>query len=313
MSKEKKIEIFTPESCIDEMILALDQGKDKGTTTYIDIIDQIWTWRRKELNIWTGFNNQGKGNFIRFLSLIKVLEEKDWKIALNSLEDVPANEYFDNLIHTISSLTTDKDNEYNTLISKELYKHCYELIKGKYFFSYIHPPHNTIENAIEEFEKLHEKENISEFIFDPLLKFQKSKQAPDRPEDYSAYVVTLLTDFARRTNSSVHLVIHQLTPEINSEGLYPTPSAYRIRGGGLIVDGTDNALFVCRPFYAKDKRSTVTVIGSEKIKHQKLVGIPGEVTLDFNRKTNRYVHKDGGMDLYNWDKWLPNYKKIKTF
>jgi hypothetical protein len=305
--------LSTPEDCIERMVYDLEHGKEKGTTTYIDEIDPFWTWRRGELNVTSGYNNEGKGTMLRFLSLIKVLEEKDWKVALNSPEDSSPHEYFDNLIHTLSGLTTDKDNKYNTIISKEEYLKYYELIKGKFFFSYIKPPDNTIENAIEEFKKLHKKYGISEFIFDPMLKFQKSKNAPERVEDYSAYVVTLLGDFARETNSSVHLVIHQLTPKKLETGLYPTVSAYQIRGGGLIADGTDNALFVQRPLYARDKKSTLTVFGSEKIKHHKLVGIPDQIELEFNRKTNRYTYKDGG-DIYNWDKWSINRKKtIKTF
>ncbi len=35
------------------------------------------------------------------------------------------------------------------------------------------------------------------------------------------------------------------------------------------------------------------VIKTDKIKKQKLVGIPFEITIDFNRKKNRYMGKDG--------------------
>ena len=35
------------------------------------------------------------------------------------------------------------------------------------------------------------------------------------------------------------------------------------------------------------------IIKTDKIKKQKLVGIPFEITIDFNRKRNRYIGKDG--------------------
>ncbi len=35
------------------------------------------------------------------------------------------------------------------------------------------------------------------------------------------------------------------------------------------------------------------IIKTDKIKKQKLVGIPFEITIDFNRKKNRYMGKDG--------------------
>lgn len=304
---EKKI--FRPEDCLDAMLHDLEHGKVKGTTTYIDEIDQFWTWRKGELNIHTGTANEGKSKMIKFLCLIKSLEE-GWKFGFNSPEEYPPNELYDDMIHTISGKTTDKLNVYNTLITKDEYIKCYELIKDNFSFNYIKPPHNTVENAIKEFQILHDEYGMDCFVFDPMMKFQKSKNAPDRVEEYSTYVVTLLGDFARTTQTSVHLVIHQLTPTKNEKtGLYNKPSMYTIRGGGQIADGADNVLFVQRPKYAIDKTSTETLIGSDKIKNQKLVGVPGELLIDFNRKTNRYVDFHTKQDLYDFDKHLKETKR----
>jgi hypothetical protein len=35
------------------------------------------------------------------------------------------------------------------------------------------------------------------------------------------------------------------------------------------------------------------IIRTDKIKKQKLVGVPFEITIDFNRRKNRYIGKDG--------------------
>lgn len=302
--------IFTPEDCIDEMLFDLENGKIKGTTTYIDEIDQFWTWRKGELNIFTAYANEGKSKMIRFLALIKSLEE-NWKFAFNSPEDFPVKEMYDDIIHTLSGKTTDKFNEFNELITKEHYLQCYNMIKDKFFFSYIKPPNNTFENAIKEFQKLHEEFGIDSFIFDPMMKFQKSKNCPDRVEEYSTYVVTLLSDFARSTNTSVHLIVHQLTPQREEgKGNYRKPNMYSARGGGQIADGSDNVLILQRPEYATDKKSTKVLFGSDKIKNQKLVGIPGETFFEYNRKTNRYINLNTKEDLYNFDKWFTD-KKLK--
>jgi twinkle protein len=299
-----EVKLIKPQDCLNQMLHDLEHGKEKGTTTYIDEFDQFWTWRLGEANIHTGAANEGKSKMIKFLSLIKSLEE-GWKFAYNSPEDLNPTEFFDDMIHTISGKTTDKSNIYNTLITEEEYIKSYELIKDNFFFTYIKPPHNTIENAIKQFEELLQTEDIKGFVFDPLMKFQKSKNAPERIEEYSTYVVTLLEDFARSTNTSVHVVVHQTTPtKDESTKRYRKPSMYTVRGGGALADGITNCLFLQRPEYAVDKKSTLTLFGSEKIKNQKLVGIPGEYLLDFNRKTNRYVYKDNGEDLYNFNKWL---------
>jgi hypothetical protein len=48
-----------------------------------------------------------------------------------------------------------------------------------------------------------------------------------------------------------------------------------------------------RPNRATDPNDTTVIIKTDKIKKQKLVGIPYEITIDFNRKRNRYTGKDG--------------------
>jgi twinkle protein len=311
MSKSE-IRIYTPEDCKADMLYDLEHGQPKGTTTYIESFDNAWTWRKSEANVWTGMANEGKSLFMKFLCIIKSLEE-NWKFTFNSPEDFPPKTFFDDCIHTISGMTTDKFNTFNEVISKELYLHCLDKIKNNFKFLYIKPPNNTIENSLEQFQKLHDENPQDGFILDPLMKFQKSKDAPDRIEDYITYVVTLLTDFARVNNISLHLIIHQLTPKIiEGTGLYQKPSMYTIRGGGSVADGIDNVMFVQRPLYAKDKLATDVLIGSQKIKKQKLTGIPQDLKFNFNRKTNRYVD-EAGLDLYNFNKWLPNYKTKINF
>src|SRR5690606_2578445 len=115
----------------DDMQTDLQQGKEKGTSTYITGLDDCWTWRMGEFNIWTGYSNEGKSQFLRYLSLVKAIEERrkgeDWTFAFYAPEDYPAKEFFDDLIHTAAGRSTDKDNP--NFIGKELYRTTYEKIK----------------------------------------------------------------------------------------------------------------------------------------------------------------------------------------
>lgn len=298
------VKIYSPEDCLEEMLLELKNGKERGTTTYIPQFDNAWTWRKGEANIWTGYANEGKSLLIKQLCIIKSLEE-NWKFTFNSPEDYPPKEFYDDIVHTISGKTTDNTmTDFNTLISEKEYKHCIDLIKDNFNFLYIKPPDNTIENCLKEFQKKHDSTPQNGFILDPLMKFQRSKEAPERDDLYATYVDTLLTDFSRNNNVSVHLVIHQLTPKKDENtGLYPEPSGYSIKNGGSFIDGIDNVLFVQRPFYAKDKFDSTVKTGSLKIKKQKLNGIPQSIEIKFNRKRNRYTDLNDA-DLYDFNKWL---------
>lgn len=305
-----EVKIYSPKDCEEEMLYDLEHGQPKGSTTYIPEFDKAWKWRKSEANVWTGYSNEGKSTFYKFLSIIKALED-NWKFTVNSPEDYPAKTYFDDMIHTLSGKTTDKFNEFNEVISEKEYKYWLDIIADKFNFVYIKPPHNTIENTLKEFQKIHDETPQDAFLLDPLMKFQKSKNAPERIEDYIVYAVTLITDFARVNNVSVHLVVHQVTPKvIEATGLYQKPNMYTIRGGGGISDGIDNVLYVQRPQYAKDKLDPSVLVGSQKIKKQKLTGIPQDIPFSFNRKTNRFVEAGTEMDLYNFNKWLRNFKKF---
>lgn len=313
MEKEKKKlwKIIKPDDVKEEMTDALLNGRLKGTTTYISDIDQAWTWRIGEVNIWTGYANEGKGTFIRFLSLIKALEEKK-NFYFYIPEDGPADFFFDKLIHTLSGKSTDKDNK--NFIGPDLWDFCYELIKDRFHFLHFPVGHNTIEGIVECFEDIAKNDpDAFGFIIDPYVRVMRSKYAPDRDDLYGAYLMNYLSDFAAEFPTvTVHMVMHQQTPKRDDNKVYPQPNMYTIKSGGTFADVTDNVLSIWRPLYAKDKQDTTVHFTSEKIKKQELVGVPQTIKLRFNPKTHRYVDANNpAIDLYPFEKWTKSfYKKL---
>jgi len=300
--EDKDTYLFKPEDCIDIMLSEFKTGKVRGSTTHCPELDQCWTWRKQEANIWTGYANEGKSLFLKQLCLIKALEE-DWKFIFCSPEDFPPEEFYDDLIHTLAGQTTDKF--YTNVITEEIYKKCYDLIKNNFLFLYVKPPHNTIKGTLEEFKKLCNTQKIDGCIIDPLLKFARPKDFSERDDIYASYIGSICVDFARQTNTSFHLVMHQVTPTIEKDSQkYPEPSMYRIKGGGSYSDGFDNVLSVWRTNYASDKMDTEVQFASQKIKKQKLTGIPQRFKLSFNRKTNRYCYNKTNDPIFDFDKFL---------
>lgn len=291
-----KAVIYTVDDCLPEMIVDLNVGKKKGSSTHIEKLDYCWKWLQGEFNIWTGYANEGKSQFLRFIALIKLLEE-GWNFLFCAPEDWPPNEFFDDLLHTIVGKPTDKDNP--LCVSEQEYTKAAKLLQEHIFFVYVKPPNNTIKGVLEEFRPLIQKHNIQACIIDPLLKFARPKSFSERDDIYAAYITTLCTDFARELNISLHLVMHQLTPKID-QGTYPKPSMYTLKGGGSWSDGTDNVLSIWRPKYATDKIDDEVIFSSAKIKKQKLIGIPQDFKMRFDRRTNRYVDYDTKQPLYKF-------------
>lgn len=302
--------IIRPKDCIEGMMDGLLNGKVKGTTTYNEDIDRFWTWRKQETNLWTGYANEGKSIFLKQLCTIKALEE-DWKFLFSAPEDYPPEEFFDDIIHSVVGRTTDPTVLTQRTATVDEYEKAYNLIKDKFVFLYMPPPDNTIGQVLDEAEDIIRAEKISGMVIDPLLKHARPKKLAERDDIYAAHIGSLCVDYARRMNISLHLVMHQLTPttDINTKN-YAQPSMYRVKGGGSWADGFDNVLFVWRPDYATDKISPRVIVGSEKIKKQKLVGIPQKLELGFDRKSNRYNYASSQEPIFNFDKFLQPTKKI---
>lgn len=298
---QHKAAVYTIEDCLPDMLNELENGKKKGSTTYNDKIDQCWTWRKEEFNIWTGYANEGKSLFVKQLCMPKALKE-DWKFAFCSPEDYPPTEFFDDMIHTLSGLSTDKDRRH--VIKKDLYIKIAQRIMKNFYFVYVNPPNNTIKGVLEEFRKLHERVGLDGCIIDPLLKFSRPKGFSDRDDIYASYIGSISVDFARKTQTSLHLVMHQVTPSKDDAKKYPEPSMYSMKGGGSWADGCDNVLSVWRPHYANDKQDDEVQFASQKIKKQKLVGLPQRLKIRFNRVSNRYIDYVTGLPIFDFDRMI---------
>jgi twinkle protein len=292
---------MSDEEMLNRLLSAMKEGQLKGETTNIELVDEAWKWRKSEFSLFTGYNNDGKSLFLRFLCLVKGIVD-GWKSAFYAPEDYPDIAFFDELVHTASGYSTDKDSA--GYIGEELYKEVYEQIKDYFIFVNLRPPKNTLEAILTSFVPLIEQDGVDICVIDPLVKITRPSEYINNDAGWSAYVTSICTDFARRYNICLFLVLHQLTPKVQENGTYPKPDKYSIKNGGNLSDSSDNVLFMQRVEAPRDLNDTLVRFGSLKIKKQKLVAIPQEVLFKFNRKTNRYVDELNELDLFDFDAYL---------
>jgi twinkle protein len=311
--KKKSEKIFDLEFCEasiktfagqrDSMLQNFRKGKEAGSKTYVRDLDQIssggiqnkmWSWKAGEFNLWTGYNNEGKSQFLIFLCVLKAINE-GWKFAFFSPENYPPDEFFDDIIHTILGKSTDRFYK-NFDVSESEYLKAFDMVKDSFFFVYPEKngiPDFTIDQIESVFEFLVWEKDVKAVVVDPYIKIRHEMTAGEPEHLYASRFMMDRINFTRKNNVSYHLVMHQTTPRKEKDGNYPPPSLYQIKGGGTFADSTDNSISVWRPNRATDPNDTTVIIKTDKIKKQKLVGIPFEITIDFNRKKNRYMGKDG--------------------
>ena len=154
----------------------------------------------------------------------------------------------------------------------------------------IYPKKNfTLDSIFERAKFLVKTKGIRSLIIDPYNTVQHKMRHGEREDLYISRFMSELKRFALDQNISIHLVAHQVTPMKDDSGRYQKPDINRIKGGGTFADKADNVMMIWRPERALDFSDRNVVFASQKIKKQKLVGIPQDVTgIDFDIKQQRY-------------------------
>ena len=106
-AKEVPIEgISKLDDVFDNMLDTFRNGKIRGTSTYWKDIDNAWTWRSREVSVWTGYQNEGKSLFLESLCILKSYFE-GWRFAVFSPENTPVQDFYDNLIEIYIGKSAD--------------------------------------------------------------------------------------------------------------------------------------------------------------------------------------------------------------
>lgn len=277
--------IYRASDVKDEMLHGYRNGKERGSTTHIKQVDAVWTWRKTDLTIWTGYQNEGKSLFMEQLMTLKSYFD-GWKHGVFSPENVPITDFYDNIIEMLVGKSCDPFYA-NNLMTEQQYLSAIDFVDNHFFLVY--PDGEwTLQNIIDCFTELKTDENVDTVTIDPYNKIYH-QLGGERGDIYVSNFMSECKRFAIDKQLAFQLVAHQLTARKDDQGKYVKPDLNYIKGGGAFADGADNVCYVWRPDRAVDFSSTQVVVGSQKIKKQKLVGIPGDVWgIDFKRKENRY-------------------------
>lgn len=288
-SKEIRIDgVYYLDDVSDKLWDMYHNGLPLGETTYVPSIDKHWKWRPTEITIGTGYNNEGKSTLLDInLPILKAMMD-GWKTGLFVPENFPAEEFYEEVIHTYIGKTTDKDKPMFRM-TKEEYARGMEFARKHFFLIYL-DENATIDRLFERFDYLVRKEGIRIAVFDPYNQIEHLYQ---KGETIDLYVSRFMGKLKRWTVSRklcTILVAHQNPPDRRAANGkdYPQPDIYKIKNGGTFADKADNVIWLWRPLRVSDEGAAVVTFGAGKIKKKKLVGIPGQCDLLYDWRTNGY-------------------------
>lgn len=298
-AKDVQIEgIFRAKDYEKDILANYYAGQPKGTTTYFNLIDKCWTWRMGEVNVWTGYNNEGKSMLLKQLQLCKSISE-GWKHAIFSPEEWPLDEWYTDLMESYIGKSMDKSKQqYGNYANIEEVKEAINFTDN-YFFNVYPEEDHSLDEILKKFSYTVRKFNCKTVTFDPYNQIHHKMEPGEREDLYISRFMSKLKKFAIDHMISVNLVAHQSTPPVQKNENYPEPNLFRIKGGGTFADKADNVLAVWRENRNTNKACTLVKFISQKIKKQKLTGIPGDAQINFDRNRNQYYDLLGRYPIEN--------------
>jgi len=274
----------------DKIIYSYRHGTSRGETTYFDELDNIYRMKRGELTLFHGIPNHGKSAFVYQLALVKAAKDGiRWGIF--SPENIPEEEFYKDLIHSYIGKSTEK-HHYNVMSEDELRKGI-DFVHEHFFLICPENDLPTIDYMNNRFRELIIKHRIDGCIIDPYNQMENDiMQKGGREDQYLSWFLTNAKRFAIEQNVFYYIITHPKTGLKKDGGNYECPGVYHLSGGAMWYNKCDNIVCVHRPNFYTDPKDETVFIQSQKIKKQKINGMPGTIALKYDKYLGRYYQEN---------------------
>ena len=278
----------------DRIIYTYKHGTSRGETTYFPKIDEVFRHKRGEVTLMHGIGNHGKSQLLMQLLLVKAVKD-NYRYGIFSPENMPVEEFYKDLIHSYIGKSTEKYHS-NRMSEEELEKGM-SFVNDHFFLIYPEKDDPTPEYINHRFRELFIKHSIDGCVIDPYNQLDNDiTKTGGREDQYLSVFLSKAKKFAVKHDLFYYIVSHP-KGGLKKEGVdYECPNVFDLSGGAMWNNKCDNILVTHRPFYTSEKSSPEVHFKSQKIKKQKLNGIPGDVILFFDIMASRYYQAD---DEYN--------------
>jgi twinkle protein len=280
----------------EQMLTGFDNGFEKAGTTHFPSIDPHFGWMKGEVTVMGGIGNHGKSSMMLQLMLIKSIKEGD-KWSIFSPEQYPPVYFYNDLIHSYVGLSPYKFHQ--NQMSKKQYMEALDFMHEHFFYMYPENDSPTPDYINERHMECIIKHKVAGCMTDPFNQLANDWAKFGRDDQYLDVFLSKEKRFALEENVYKIIVAHpsgslkKVSAGNYNEGNYECPEPRNLAGGAMWENKCDNILSYYRPFYSTDKTDTTCEFRSQKIKKQKIVGIPGNVTMRFDRMSNRFTEENG--------------------
>jgi hypothetical protein len=221
----------------------------------------------------------------------------DWKWLMYCPENEPIGDLMIDIAEMYCGKTADK--EFSDRINQDDYLQAIEWAYNHFtVLTFDETP--TVDEVINSFDDFMQIEKFDGISIDPL----NDLKAPPKVSKYDYYYDALsnIRRFIKRHNVMFYLVVHPGTAanrRRNDDGTRPAPNMSDVEFGAMFGNRADNFLVFHRN--PQSDKWNVTEIHAQKIKFQKLVGVPTpEITpiclfYSYSLRRFRYLNENGSL------------------
>lgn len=274
----------------DNLEERLSKGIVRGETTHFPILDNHYRWRRGEVSVIHGFGNHGKSVMALQLMLIKSVF-CDYKWAVFNPENSPADFFYQDIAEMYAGKPFDTTHP-NCCTEEERNK-AKDFINEHFFYIYPKDDSPTPDYVLKRFMEVIIKHKIDGVMIDPFNQLAHDR-GRGRDDHYLEIFLNKTKRFAQNQDIFFVICAHPNKPEKSGTArIFDEPSVYDLAGGAMWNNKLDNILCYHRPNFFVDPKDAWCTYSSQKIKKQKLNGIPGKVNFVFDRFKSRFFELQG--------------------
>tara|TARA_R100000951_G_scaffold116724_1_gene130157 strand:- start:5909 stop:7786 length:1878 start_codon:yes stop_codon:yes gene_type:complete len=279
-------DVLLAENSIGEAWNIYRNGYSKSETTHFIEIDKIFRMQKGQITVLHGFGNHGKSTI-----MFEILLNRAWfngeKFAIFSPEQFPAMDFYNDLVEMFVGLSISPRG-YTKQMTEDQFIEAYEFVNKHFFYVYPETNSPTPEYILSKFHEMIVKKKVDGVVIDPYNQLEHDFSLRD--DQYISVFLTACKRFALKENVYFWILAHpngRIT--MGKDGNFLPPHVAQLSGGMMWSNKADNILCYHRPEFVTNPKSATCVLKSQKIKRQKTCGRPGEVTMEFDIKHNRFL------------------------
>lgn len=261
------------------------------STGWPDLIDNF-NLLRGNLVLLSGYGNHGKGTFVRQMALQMYIKHQI-KWAFWSPEDMPAEYFYADLIHTLTGRSTELNH--SNFIDYDNYINAFDVVRNAVKLIDFNEQSPTPENVISVFDQSIDAYGCNGFVIDPFNNMQLDFNMY-RDDQFIRNFCINIRKWTVKRDVFLIVVLHPKSPNGVKTGVdTPCPSYDDLHYGSEWSKFADDIIFYHHPTFKSEPQNVNRILSIAKLKKQKISGKRGNFGMIWDFMTNR-IYDASGLD-----------------